>query len=240
MTKAKYAVSALLFLTGVVALALQHQSLTSLSNDNQSLRHENAILKSVNTRFSNAVVRASQSLPEDQAKELLRLRGEVAMLRKRSSGTSDLRQQNQKLQAELVRAQASKEQNDKVADERRAAAIVALKQVGDAVALFASNREVRYATNVEQFYNELGRTNSLVGVSMNGIEFVNLEQLDSTLTNQYVFREREPRMLPDGRWEWLYGTPDGQIEAMISDTGNFDDFENEDQTSGDDEDTDAD
>jgi hypothetical protein len=240
MTKAKYAVGTLLLLTGVVVLALQHQSLTSLRNDNQTLRHENALLKAVNSRFSNAVVRASQSLPDDQAKELLRLRGEVAMLRKRSSGTSDLRLQNEKLHIELAKAQATNKQNDQIAEERRVAAIAALKQVGDAMAVFASNREVRYATNVEQFYNELGRTNSLVGLSMNDIEFVNLEQLDSTLTNQYVFREREPRMLPDGRWEWLYGTPDGQIEAMISETGDFDDFENEDQVSGDDEDADED
>ena len=79
----------------------------------------------------------------------------------------------------------------------------------------------------------MGRTNLASGVSLDNIEFVNLQQLDSTLTNQYVFREREPRQLSDGRWEWLYGTPDGDVQALISEDGDFDDFESQDLVTAD-------
>jgi len=92
------------------------------------------------------------------------------------------------------------------------------------------------ATNYEQLYTQLGRTNVIGGISTEGIEFVNLEQLDRSLSNQYVFREREPRQLPSGSWEWLYGTPDGSVMALTSEDGDFDDFESEDILPPDDED----
>jgi len=236
MNKAKLAAGALVIAAGAALLLAQQLSLVSLRDDNRFLHHEMALLQAENGHLSNAVVRASRSLPEDQARELLRLRAEVAMLRQRSAGFGSLREQNQKLQTELAQAQTGKSKEDQLAEERRAATIETLKEIGSAMTVFASNRNTRLATNYEQLYTQLGRTNVIGGISTEGIEFVNLEQLDRSLSNQYVFREREPRQLPSGSWEWLYGTPDGSVMALTSEDGDFDDFESEDILPPDDED----
>jgi hypothetical protein len=87
LTKLKLGVLGAVVVAGVATLLLiQHQSLVQLREENQSLMSQVAQLTEVAAeaaRLSNLVVQARSSLSgfKDQTQELLRLRGEVRLLR---------------------------------------------------------------------------------------------------------------------------------------------------------------
>jgi hypothetical protein len=92
--KAKSVILSVLCATALVGLAIwlivEHQIRLRLGEENKSLRQQSdqmAGLVAENERLSNLVAQAnrSQSLPNDQLKELLRLRGELGVLRQRES-----------------------------------------------------------------------------------------------------------------------------------------------------------
>lgn len=106
MTKLKLGIISAVVVAGVATpLVVQHQAQVRLREENGALRQQLDQLNQLaaeNQRLSNLVARAnnSQSLPNDQLSELLRLRGEVTRLR---SGSQEL--------AQLKAANAQK-QND--------------------------------------------------------------------------------------------------------------------------------
>ncbi len=83
MTNLKLGISALVIAGAATALVLQHQTQTTLREENESLQQQITQLQSENRRFSNLVAQAdsSQSLADDQRTELLQLRDEVTRLR---------------------------------------------------------------------------------------------------------------------------------------------------------------
>jgi hypothetical protein len=88
MTKLKLvAISAIPVVVILVVLAVQHQILVKERNDNQALRQqieEMAKLEAENDRLSNSIARANSETPPPTSPppELLRLRGEVGVLRR--------------------------------------------------------------------------------------------------------------------------------------------------------------
>ncbi|HXT38398.1 MAG TPA: sigma-70 family RNA polymerase sigma factor [Candidatus Angelobacter sp.] len=84
MSKLKAGIVAAVAVAGVATtLAIQHQTQTRLRAENQSLRERADNLASENTRLSNLAAPTNSShLSKDQFGELMRLRGEVNMLRK--------------------------------------------------------------------------------------------------------------------------------------------------------------
>ena len=64
-----------------------------------------AELTAENERLSNLVVLARPPLSDEQFRELLRLRGEVAMLRQQTNAVPQLRKENRRLAARLATAQ---------------------------------------------------------------------------------------------------------------------------------------
>jgi gas vesicle protein len=83
MTNLKLGISALVIAGAATALVVQHQTQTTLREENESLQQQITQLQSENCQFSNRVAQAesSQSLADDQRTELLQLREEVAQLR---------------------------------------------------------------------------------------------------------------------------------------------------------------
>jgi hypothetical protein len=79
--KAGFAIAVLI--TCAVLLFLQHQAQEKLRADNEALTQQIAQLKTDNGNLSNLAAQAKspQSLPNDQFNELLKLRGEVGVLR---------------------------------------------------------------------------------------------------------------------------------------------------------------
>ena len=86
-TKLKFGLGALVSLGAATALVVQHQTQGKLRLENESLRQQIAQLETDNENLSNRVVPAadSKSLPDEQFNELLRLRGQVGVLRRQTN-----------------------------------------------------------------------------------------------------------------------------------------------------------
>ena len=84
LTQLKLALSALVVAGATTALVVQHQAQEKLRANNESLRQQMTQLQTDNETLSNRLATAgnSQSLANDQLNELLKLRGEVGVLRR--------------------------------------------------------------------------------------------------------------------------------------------------------------
>jgi hypothetical protein len=86
--------------------------MSKLADENQSLQQQQTRLIQLaaeNERLSNLVAQTSsaQALPEQQNSELLRLRGEVGMLRQQSKELAVLQDENRQLRARAVQRAAA-------------------------------------------------------------------------------------------------------------------------------------
>lgn len=106
--KAKSVILSVLCATALVGvaiwLAVEHQARLRLGEENTVLRQQldqMAGLAAENERLSNLVAqaRSSQSLPDDRLRELLRLRGEVGVLRQQTKELETLREENRQARA---------------------------------------------------------------------------------------------------------------------------------------------
>jgi RNA polymerase sigma factor (sigma-70 family) len=99
-TKLKLGIASALVVAGVVTpLVLQHLSLVKLREQNQALQQQGELaaqLSTENARLSNLVAQASSARTQDDARlsELLRLRGEVGLLRKLTNELGRLKEEN--------------------------------------------------------------------------------------------------------------------------------------------------
>jgi RNA polymerase sigma factor (sigma-70 family) len=103
-TKLKLGLASLVIAGAATTLAIQHQSQTKLREENVSFRQQIARLKADNENLSNLAARAMKPalLPGDGSNELLRLRGEVGMLRQQTNELGRLRQENRKLLSQVA------------------------------------------------------------------------------------------------------------------------------------------
>jgi hypothetical protein len=105
MTKNKIAVVFTLIVIGLgAAFVLQDRAMTKLRDENGILHEQvqqSAGLAEENQRLSNLVAQARQNQPmsEEQFQELLRLRGEVGVLRKQKDEVEKLRAESRQLHA---------------------------------------------------------------------------------------------------------------------------------------------
>lgn len=95
----------------LAALSFQHQTVSRLREENQSLQQQQTRLNQLaadNERLSNLVAQANspQSAPEQSNSELLRLRGEVGLLRQQSRDLAKLQEENHQLRAEAAQQAA--------------------------------------------------------------------------------------------------------------------------------------
>jgi len=90
-----------------IPVAVQHQSSNQLREDNQALRQQVAQLAAENERLSNLVAQAnsSRTLANEQPGEILRLRGEVGVLRQQMNEAERLLGENRQLRAGLTNSQ---------------------------------------------------------------------------------------------------------------------------------------
>src|SRR5208282_2620213 len=95
MTNLKLGISAIVVAGTATALVVQHQAQTKLQDESESLRQQIAQFQANNESLSNRLAAAadakpssSQSLPDGQSNELLKLRGEVGVLQRQASEAS--------------------------------------------------------------------------------------------------------------------------------------------------------
>src|SRR5271170_779844 len=94
-TKLKLALSAIVIASAATAFVVQQQTQNKLRGKNESLQQQLAQLQTDNENFSNqlANVGDSKKLSDDQFNELLKLRGEVGMLRNQVVELGELREE---------------------------------------------------------------------------------------------------------------------------------------------------
>ena len=231
MAKLKLGISALVVAGAATALVVQHQAQTKLRDQSESLRQQIAQLQAKNESLSNRLAAAadakpssSQSLPDGQSNELLKLRGEVGVLQRQASEAS---QKAQVAEQKLATALSAKAQFA----SHQSATMNAAKQVGLAMRVFSIDHENQFPTNFLQITNELGNSFTIQGIDVFSFDFVNagaVKLQDQTFVehpNTVQLRERRARQAPDGTWNRVYGFVDGRVETATSYDGNFDAWE---------------
>jgi RNA polymerase sigma factor (sigma-70 family) len=103
-TKFKIALATFLVAGTAATLTVQHQSETTLREENESLRHQITQRKGGNEDLPSLAIQSNESasLPVDQFNELLRLRGEQGVYRAQTADLARLSQENQYLRSKIA------------------------------------------------------------------------------------------------------------------------------------------
>ncbi|MDQ6631342.1 MAG: sigma-70 family RNA polymerase sigma factor [Verrucomicrobiota bacterium] len=232
MTKIKIGMISAIAIAGIATpLAIQHQSQVKLREENKSLRlqlDQLAQLTAENERLAKVVAQGNNSLTKDQLSELLKLRGEVGVLRRQNQQFEKLRVENeQRRGTTIAQNQAAQLPTEEEAKQISDNTVNALKLLGLAIRLYANDNKGQFATNFLQITNELPKTFP-GGITLEAFEFAPHSQfVDETMPNMIIFREKNPRQLSNGKWERVYTFADGSAQKQQSDDGNFDAYEKE-------------
>jgi RNA polymerase sigma factor (sigma-70 family) len=222
-TQLKLGVSALVVAGVATALVVQHQTQTQLREENQSLRQQIMQRHAGNENIPNqpANVGDPKTVSSDQSDELLKLRGEVSVLRRQADDASQKAQiAEQKLTLVLSGSAQFK--------AHQVSARNAMKMVGMALRLYADENGGQFPTNLLQLTGPLGPyTNSwtIGGIDLWSFDFVNAGAVSLEHPNMVALRERLARQAPDGTWQRIYGFADGSVQTATSYDGNFDTWE---------------
>jgi RNA polymerase sigma factor (sigma-70 family) len=212
----------------IAALTWQQHNLTGLTEENSALRRQLAANSAPPPppRATNAT--EADSANQEQQEELLRLRGEVAQLRRTARPSVATTQITPAASAASVDALATQML---VAQATSTKIINAMKNLGLAARVFATDNADRFPTTFEDMKNEMGLSfegNLPGGVPAELFEFFPHERVISEVEPQMIlFREKAARHLPDGTWERVYCLADGSVQRISRADGNFDEFERE-------------
>jgi hypothetical protein len=225
------AVIALLILAGVVFIWFQFQTQRNLRAKNESLQQQIAQLQTDNESLSNRLAASpdTKSLLDDQLNELLKLRGEVGVLRNQITESGKLREENRQLQSQVKAEPNSRDQisPQEQFELHRIDMVNAMKELGLAMRIYAGDHNNQYATNFDQLKNELGGVTNFDGnISLNDIQFVNAGVVDDTMPQMIIFSERVPQQQsPNGSWAHIYGLADGSVQTIFGDEQTFEEYE---------------
>ena len=225
-TKLKLGISALFVAGATTAFVVQYQAQEKLRAENESLTQQIAQLQADNKSISNRLADVSdfKKMPDDSIAELLKLQGEVSVLKRQANEANQKAQvAEQKLSATLsAKAQF---------ESQEVSAMSNMKQLGLAMFLYADNNGGQFPTNIEkQLTSELPRSLPNWG-DFFSFEFVNSGAVKLNSQNQpdnpnmVVLRERIAQQAPDGTWHRIYGFADGSVHIATSYDGNFDAWE---------------
>ena len=232
MTKLKAGIIGAVAVASVTTpMAVRH--LGQLRESDRLLRQQNdqlALMTAENQRLSNAAAPARAPLSDDQFKELLRLRGEIGLLRKQTNESGRLRAENNRLRASLNNSEQNlhEAESDPAAEQEKQMAIA---QMNDAKSLMlgfylhAKDNQDRFPTNSDQIARYLTEIPALTGT--NEFEIVYQGSLKELTSPQsvIVLRGRHAVRTRDGRWARTYGFADGHSEFHASADGNFEAWE---------------
>jgi len=155
-------------------------------------------------------------------RELLQLRGEVAVLRQQANAADEkARAAERKLSAELSATQRF--------GAHQTETINAAKQVGLAMRVWSVDNNGLFPTSILQMTNELslrpdasGNINFKIGnIDLFSFEFPNVNGLVQEHPNAVAGRERLARQSPDGTWQRIYLFADGSVQTASSFNGDF-------------------
>lgn len=152
-TKLKFAIGAIVVVGAATALVIQHQTQEKLRAENKSLGQRLAQLHSENVSNRLAERGDPKSLSDEQFRELLRLRGEVGVLRRQTNELGKLRGEVQRLRALQIEAN---NQEQAMADVKQQEREMSIRKLNDAkqgmlaFMMFANDNQQQFPTNFAQ------------------------------------------------------------------------------------------
>jgi RNA polymerase sigma factor (sigma-70 family) len=170
-----------------------------------------------------AALRQSPAAVSNNNAELLKLRGEVAVLRRRAELAAFPRFPGSPPPNGAGTREGRPPDNSPAGqfDTQEQNAISALRSLTLAMSVFADDNSGEHATNTPQLIPYLGRTNFPGNLQLKDFEFIT-----PGAAGDLALRERQPRQSPDGIWFRVYATREGKVLEMAEpDTSSFDDFE---------------
>jgi len=225
-TKLQLTIGTLIVAVAATALVAQHQTQTRLAGENQFLRQQLVQLQADNASLSNQVVTSGnpEKLSDDEHTELLKLRGEIGVLRRQANevqaNDQKLRNAEQSLSAALSSIARFK--------ATESATVNAMKQVGLAIRVYENSHGNQFPTDFAQLKDDLSSSNAVSGIDPNSwysFELIDNGPAQFDHPNMVELRERLARQAPDGTWSRLYGFSDGSVQTAASFDGNFDAWE---------------
>lgn len=239
MTKLKAGIVAVALVAGVATpMVIQHQTRIALREKEAALAQQAVQvtqLAAENERLSNLVAQTGSSLPADQLGELMRLRGEVGLLRRQAGDLARLQDENRRLQGAAAGSgqPAQSEDSDPTAEQRKLLGIVKMGYAKNWMLAFheyAQAHQGQFPTSFGQaaplLPDEVQMKDETLG-SSNRFEIVYQGSLDG-ITNPaaaIVLRENQSSPNGTGGWYRTYGFADGHAEIHLAPDGNFQPWE---------------
>ncbi len=238
LTKLKAGVLAAVALAGAATPALmQHQTQVKLRTVNESLRLQAgqlAALRTENARLSHLLGEANSSqLSQDQLRELMKLRGEVGLLRRQTNELEKVRAENRRLQSWQANSKRSSEspENDPAVEQQKQMSYAKLNDAKALVLgmiLYAEDNQDRLPATVDQFASYLtdnkpaeSESPGLTGTNQFEIVYRGTRNEITHPASVIVIREKEAWLGPHGEWNRTYGFADGHSEVHKAPDGNF-------------------
>jgi len=229
LMKIKLTLGTLVVAGTTTAFVIQHQAQVKLRADNDAIRQQMSLLQADNQSLSSRLAAAAPDTarPDAQLQELLKLRGDVGVLRRQLKEQGQLQAENQRLQAQVAAAKDHPVQADPALTfaGQGAQMIDAEKMAGIAMRIYQHDHQGMFPTNFAQMTEELDGKNNIGGVPLDSIEFMNAGRVDERYPQMIALRERFPRQNPAGGWQRNYLLADGSVQTESSPDGNFDAFE---------------
>jgi len=227
MAKLKAGILGAVIAAGVATpLVIHYQTQARLRDRDSALQQQSeqlAQLTAENARLSNLVARANSSLAQDQSRELLKLRGEVGVLKGQLAAAVKVQQRN-------THAPQAKAESDPVEQQAQMGIAKMNYTKGWTLAFwqYADQNHGQFPTNFDQAASFLpdeakGQTN----LAPDQFEIVYQGSLNE-ITNPatiIVIREKEAWQTLDGGWVRDYSFADGHSEIHKAVDGNFQPWE---------------
>ena len=242
LSKLTTGLSALVAAGATTALVVQHQSQFQLHEQIAALQQQLIGFQTDNANLSNrlAVVAIPDSGTAAEHAELIRLRGEVGVLRRQAEESARLLAEKQR---RLAQAAAQPAQPNQISPKdlftlQSIHTVGALKYVGLAMFIYSSDHQEQFPTNFTQIVDNLNGQDNFDGTNFDGnipldaFELVHAGSASKQYPQMIMTRERVPRQKPDGTWERIYGLADGSVQTETSPDGNFDSYEQQQQQYG--------
>lgn len=229
-TTLKLSISAILVAGAATALVAQHQAQEKLRSENEGLRQQLTQMEADNQNLSNRLVSAgdSQGLNSDQLNELLKLRGEVGVLRQQTNELGKLRAKNRQLQT--AQRHTSQPMGADALEQERQASMEKMNQAKQgmlAFIMFTGDNQQQFPTNFAQ------ASRYLQGDYMEQIASnfdITYQGPIAGITNPaetIVLKEKQAWQSSSGKWFKAYGFADGHSELHSEPDGNFDPWESQ-------------
>ncbi|HEY3761202.1 MAG TPA: sigma-70 family RNA polymerase sigma factor [Verrucomicrobiae bacterium] len=240
MTQLKLAASVIIVAGAATAFVHQQQVQNNLRAGNSALAQQIAQLQNDNQSLSNQLADAGQSksLSNDQMEELLKLRGEVGVLREQTNELGKLRQEAEGIQQHPATSPANGilvSPNDYFRIHQLDT-VDALKYIALGMRMYQGDHNQLYPTNFDQlgtnYFNSFGSNNEVEfqgNIGMDTFEFMNAGLWNDQYPQMLSMRERVARQRPDGGWERVYAQVDGAVITQTSNDGNYDAWEQQHQ-----------